>query len=73
MRKQGSYEYKEDAEEAVLQCVGTIPATTNAITNNAKKYFGKIHHRTVRRLLHSLYAKGKVKKMIVGRIELWQK
>ena len=73
-RTKEAFEYKEEAENYVLKCVGAKPQTTHAITKLIKKsYFSKIHPRTVERLLIKIQESGKIKGYMVGRIKAWQK
>jgi hypothetical protein len=54
--------------------VNLQPKTTNQIKDEAKvKYFDKIHHHTVSRLLDALHRKGHVRKQMIGKVTIWLK
>ena len=73
MKTKGSFEYEQDSAERVYKLVNHIPRTTNAITLLArKKYFKRIHPKTVKRLLTILMEKGRIKRFVAGRTTVWQ-
>ena len=73
MRTKKSYEYGEEHEDIILKFVSNKPQTTKSITLSVKQsFFSKIHAHTVKRLLENLKERGKVKKLKVGQINLWQ-
>ena len=73
MRTKKAYEYREEAERILLTIVSDIPFTTHALTQEMRKQFEKISDVTVKRLLQNLWEKGKIKKIKIGRMVLWQK
>ena len=71
-RSVGSLEYDDEASEYILNLVTLQPKTTNQIKEEAKgKYFDKIHHHTVSRLLGSLHRKGHIRKQLIGKVTIW--
>ena len=71
-RPMGSLEYGEEASEYILKLVTLQPKTTNYIKEEAKaRYFDKIHHRTVSRLLDDLHRKGHIRKQLIGKVTIW--
>lgn len=71
-RPLGSFEYGDEASEYILKLITLQPKTTNHIKGEAKiKYFDKIHHRTVSRLLETLHRKGLVRKQLIGKVTIW--
>ena len=73
-RPVGSLEYGDDASEYILKLVTIDPKTTNQIKEEAKvKYFDKIHHHTVSRILDTLHRKGHIRKQLIGKVTIWLK
>jgi predicted transcriptional regulator len=73
MRTKEAFEYKEEHEDMVLNYVSKVPASTTNITSKIKEHlFAKIHRKTVERLLENLKERGKIKKIKIGRTNLWQ-
>ncbi len=74
MRKVGSFEYKQDAEELILTLINETPKTTKDLTEEAKKnFYSKVHATTIKRLLNNLLINGKIKLKKVNKICLWFK
>ncbi len=73
MRKKGSYEYKEEHEELLYRIINNEPKTTNAITKEFKRVFLKVDFNTVKRLLNNLYKNGRIKKIKLGKILIWNR
>jgi len=74
MKTKGSFEYLDDSAARIFRLVSHTPRTNNAITLLArKKYYSKIHPKTVKRLLEQLQQKGLIKGFTVGRTLVWQK
>ena len=70
-RPVGSLEYGDDASQYILRLVSLQPKTTNRIREEAKvKYFDRIHHHTVSRLLDTLHRKGHVRKQSIGKVTI---
>jgi hypothetical protein len=70
----GSLEYGDEASQYILKVVTLHPKTTNQIKEEVKaKYFNKIHHYTVSRILETLYRKGNIRKQIIGKVTIWLK
>jgi len=73
-RPTGSLEYGDEASEYVLKLVMLQPKTTNQIKEEAKvKFFDKIHHHTVSRLLDTLHKNGHIRKQLIGKVTIWLK
>jgi len=73
-RPVGSMEYGKEASEYVLDLVTLQPKTTNQIKEEAKvKFFDKIHHHTVSRLLDTLHKNGHIRKQLIGKVTIWLK
>lgn len=67
--------YKDEAEADILSILERDrPMNTLAVTRLAKLMYPQIHHRTVKRVLHSLWMKGRVKRLPAGkRIFTWMR
>jgi len=73
MKTKNAYSYRDTAEALILNIVTNIPKTTHRIQSEAQLYFTKIHFATVKRLLNNLWKKGKVRKIEMGRYDLWSR
>lgn len=72
MKKKGDWEYREDAEKALLSLVTRYPKTVSQLTREMREdFFSKIHFVTVQRLLGNLKRGGKVRWTDKGKRRLW--
>lgn len=76
-RTDGSYTYREDIENEILDFIDFTPTSTKAITEKLRmEFINKISQPTVLRLLKNLHKKGEIRCIELGqkhKIRFWNK